>query len=369
MEYRESVLKSEEKTVFLLRNLYQSFGYRQYKMSKFEEYDLYAGNKDFLISDNIITFTDTNGRLMALKPDVTLSIVRNTKDMDGSVSKVFYDENVYRIPKGSHAYKEILQAGLECIGEIDNYCLGEVLYLAAASLGAISSGYLLNISHLGIISGLLQDMHLSPEQSQNVLRLIGEKNMHELKRLCENAGCDAGDITRLIRVVSTNGAPEEVLPVLEECGCDKEAVTQLEGLCRILRSTGEADHIVIDFSVVNDMSYYNGIVFRGYIEGVPNGILSGGQYDKLLRKMGRKARAVGFAVYLDFLERFYEQEPGLDTDVVLLYTPETDQELLFRAVRQLTAEGLRVTAQKELPKKLRYGRVMRIDPEGVLETC
>ena len=74
---------NEERAVSALGELYRRFGYRHYKMSKFEEYDLYGRNKEFLISDNVITFTDTNGRLMALKPDVTLSIIKNGQDSDG----------------------------------------------------------------------------------------------------------------------------------------------------------------------------------------------------------------------------------------------------------------------------------------------
>ena len=71
------VLKNEERAVFALRKLYRSFGYAPYKMSRFEEYDLYVRNKDFLVSDQVITFSDRSGRLLALKPDVTLSIVKN----------------------------------------------------------------------------------------------------------------------------------------------------------------------------------------------------------------------------------------------------------------------------------------------------
>ena len=59
-------------------SVFESYGYRQFRMSKFEEYDLYVRNKDFLLSDKIITFNDTNGKLMALKPDVTLSIIKNS---------------------------------------------------------------------------------------------------------------------------------------------------------------------------------------------------------------------------------------------------------------------------------------------------
>jgi ATP phosphoribosyltransferase regulatory subunit len=59
----------------------------------------------------------------------------------------------------------------------------------------------------------------------------------------------------------------------------------------------------LDFSIVNDISYYSGIIFQGYIEGIPEKVLSGGRYDKLLRKFGNRSGAVGFAVYLDLLER------------------------------------------------------------------
>ena len=88
------VLRDDERAVFALRALYGKYGYAQYKMSKFEEYDLYALNKEFLVSDNVITFTDTDGKLMALKPDVTLSIIKNGKDTEKAVQKVFYNENV-----------------------------------------------------------------------------------------------------------------------------------------------------------------------------------------------------------------------------------------------------------------------------------
>ena len=117
----DNVLKNDERVALPLRELYSAYGYTQYKMSKFEEYDLYAHNKDFLISDSVITFTDTNGKLMALKPDVTLSIIKNMQDRTGQVQKLFYNENVYRISKGNQSYKEIMQVGLECMGDIGNY--------------------------------------------------------------------------------------------------------------------------------------------------------------------------------------------------------------------------------------------------------
>mgnify|MGYP000360501305 CR=1 FL=1 len=135
----DQTLKKEDINMLSLRQLYEHFGYVHYKMNKFEEYDLYAENKDFLAGDKIITFTDTNGKLLALKPDVTLSIVKNYNDIPGVVRKVYYNENIYRTSKSTKTYKEIMQMGLECIGDLDIYQIAEVLILAAASLASPSA--------------------------------------------------------------------------------------------------------------------------------------------------------------------------------------------------------------------------------------
>ena len=73
-----AALRREERITLELRGLYEQYGYRKYRMGKFEEYELYLENKSFLRDQNIITFHDLDGRVMALKPDVTLSIAKNT---------------------------------------------------------------------------------------------------------------------------------------------------------------------------------------------------------------------------------------------------------------------------------------------------
>ncbi|MBR5976188.1 MAG: ATP phosphoribosyltransferase regulatory subunit, partial [Clostridia bacterium] len=109
MNYEELNLRNNEKILFSLRALFEKYGYTQYKVSKFEEYDFYMKNKSFLVSENVLTFTDTTGKLMALKPDVTLSIVKNTDVGKDELSKVYYSENVYRTTPGSQGFKEIMQ--------------------------------------------------------------------------------------------------------------------------------------------------------------------------------------------------------------------------------------------------------------------
>ncbi len=359
------VLKEDEKAIFALRSLYQKYGYSRYKMNKFEEYDLYVRNKNFLVSDHIITFTNTDGKLMALKPDVTLSIIKNTKDGCVGVEKVYYNENVYRVSKGTESFTEIMQTGLECIGNIDQYNIYEVLMLAAESLNTISEDYVLDISHLGVVSSLIGELGVSREAEKNLLKCISEKNTHEITEICKREGIDG---ERLKKLVSTYGAPERVIPTLKSLLTDenKEAIEELISLVELLEKNGYKGKIRIDFSVINDMHYYNGVVFKGFIQGIANGILSGGQYDNLMSKMHRKSGAIGFAVYLDMLERLTVTNEPYDVDILLLYE-NVDFARVADEVRALSENGESVMAQKEIPEKIRYKKLLKLTERGVEE--
>jgi len=369
MQIDNSVLKNDEKAIFGLRSLYSKHGYTQYKMNKFEEYDLYVRNKDFLVSDNIITFTDTSGRLMALKPDVTLSIIKNGEDIPGVVEKVYYNENVYRVSKGTHAFREIMQVGLECIGDIDNSCIFEVLSLAADSLELISPDWVLDVSHLGILAGVLDSIGVSDSVRRLILTCIGEKNRHGIADVCEKAGIPEEKTAILTSLVSLYGTADAVIPKLGEIlaplGESGEAMFALRQLEIIMNALGNNPKIHIDFSVTGNMSYYNGIVWKGFIAGIPDGVLSGGQYDKLMKKMNRKSGALGFAVYLDLLERMNDGTPEYDVDTLLLYDADADPAVLRDTVKLLTAGSNSVLCQKAIPEKIRYKQLVRLNERGV----
>ena len=355
------VLRNDEKAVFALRALYGKYCYSQYKMSKFEEYDLYAGNKDFLVSESVITFTDTDGKLMALKPDVTLSIIKNNKDNAKSITKVFYDENVYRVSKGTKSYKEIMQAGLECLGDVDDFCINEVLTLAVKSLDSISKEFVLDVSSLDVIDGAMDDAKLSLAAKKEVLEFLSEKNLKGVKAVCIKEGVANSAAELLEKLVTAYGAPEKVENAI--CGCEfsentKRAIDKLLCTVKTIKKVTGCDNINVDFSVVNDLNYYNGIVFKGFISGIPTGILSGGQYDNLMDKMGRKSRAIGFAVYLDELTRL-SADDGVDADVAVIYG-STCAEKVSMVVEDLINSGNSVIALKSLPEKLKVKKVVNL---------
>ena len=305
MEFDQSILRNDEKAVFALRRLYLNYGYHQFKMSKFEEYDLYSKNKDFLVSEGVISFTDTDGKLLALKPDVTLSIINNAKELPGHVEKLFYNENVYRISGDSRSYKEIMQTGIECIGAVGQAERTEVTQLAAQSLGLISDCFKLCIAHTGLVLALLDEYNVDDQMRTKVFTAINEKNAPLLESVCFGEQFKALNV-----LLATWETPAEAIDALREIAnslCAIEALQELEAVVSAITKTGYGANIAIDFSVTSDDGYYSGIVFKGFVDGIAARVLSGGQYDKLMEKMGKKASAIGFAVYLDTLERLGEQ--------------------------------------------------------------
>ena len=361
------LLKNEERAMLSLRALYKNHGYLPFKMSKFEEYDLYVRNKEFLVSDSVITFNDTDGRLLALKPDVTLSIIKNGVDVPGCKQKVYYNENVYRVSGSTHLFKEILQSGVECIGDIDILDLYESVYLAAKSLSTISDRFVLDISHMGILSAVLDNASTDEVFKKSALSFIGDKNSHDLRKLCAEYGVSREAEDLLVSLIAAYGAPGKVLAdlsMLRDMPSTQEAYNELFAICKMLETSDVCANIRVDFSVVNNMSYYNGIVFKGFLDGICEGVLSGGQYDDLVKRMGRNSKAVGFALYLDLLESLGNEDNNLDVDFLVIYDDKTNVEDVITAKSELVSKGKSVLTSKAIPDKLRFVEMLDMRKEA-----
>lgn len=357
-----NILRNEEKAIFALRKLYGKYGYKPFKMSKFEEYEFYIQNKDFLVSDRIIAFNDTSGKLLALKPDVTLSIIKNGEDVEGFKQKVCYNENVYRVSENTHQFKEIMQTGVECIGNISLYDIYEMIVMAAESLALISEDFVLEVSHLGLLSSLLDNICKNTGFKNEAIKYISDKNSHDLARICDENGVLENDKKILEYFVSIYGERNTVLQKLDELNnvIDSKSINILKTLSNMLDNISFSGKIKFDFSAVSDMNYYNGIVFKGYINGLSQSVLSGGQYDNLLYKMGRKAGAIGFAIYLDLLEDLPSEKEKFDIDVLLLCDDNIDSKLLADTVNKIVLSGKTVSVQNADISKIRYKELVDI---------
>ena len=354
---------------YKLRQLYSKHGYSHYRVSKFEEYDLYAKNKSFLVSENLLTFTDTNGKLMALKPDVTLSIIKNVVADVKNSYKLYYDEHVYRTTNSGDGFREITQTGLESIGNIDVFSESEVLMLAMRSLEEISDDYLLDISHMKLLEGFLESVGVGADDMSRFFELIGAKNTSGIRSLCQSKNISEGACEKLCTLTSMYLPIEKALPVIAEISVGEKMQSAYEELSLIfeaMQAYGTTEKLYVDFSIVNDMNYYDGVIFKGFIKGIPDSILSGGRYDRLMEKFGKKTKAIGFAVYLDKLERFENSEKEYDVDYMLLYEEGIAPSEIIKAAKQLGGDGSSVRTLTAPDKSVRYRCLVKLGKEGLV---
>ena len=213
-------------------------------------------------SEQVITFTDLDGRLLALKPDVTLSIAKTAQPAPSETLCYYYHENVYRPSAESHTFKEISQMGLEMLGAVGEAQVQQAVCLAARSLDALGAEWVLEVSHMGYLFGLFDALGVPDAARAKLLEKLREKNAHEL-RACSRSSRSC----RCRRYPVQRAEPLRQLCRYPCKGCcpvpqrrHARAVAELEALAVPLEKAGGV--IRLDMTLAGEMEYYNGLVFQ-----------------------------------------------------------------------------------------------------------
>lgn len=334
-------LKTEERIALRLKKLYKSYGYTQYKLPGFEEYSLYAENGGSVSDSEVVAF-NAGGKLLALRPDVTLSLVKNV-NVRGS-AKLFYDEKVYRLLAG--VLKEVSQIGVEIIGKVDGVARAELCSLMTGTLETVGRNFVIEASHMGIILKTLEYAAFNEQDKNFAIDCLSRKNAHDFSRFAALRGVPeraALAFKKLIAVPSEWAEAERILNEISEIVDIRSEISELGEMVSL--SKGK---IKIDFSIAGDVGYYNGIIFKGYVEGVPCAVLSGGRYDNLLTKFCKSGEAVGFALYLGELGRYLDEKNDMP-DIAVIYDDNSQKSAVILA-DELRKEGKKTMLCRELPQ-------------------
>ena len=347
MEIFTQYLPQAERISLQLCQEYAQFGYRRYRCRRPEEYALYQENRNFLGQRQLLSFVDVDGCLRALKPDITLGIARRTQATCAQPERVYYTETVYRFSQSAGRMEEQRQLGLEYLGAVDDYATLEVLALAARSLQAVDESGIFTVSHTGVVSGLLaQAGELLEPVRDAILSAIRAKSPHDVTAQAQAAGLSPAMCGALALCAGLQGNPQEVLERARQERFPREAVAALEELCVLcerLRRAVPGCTPMVDLSMLNDLGYYSGVIFQGYISKAPSPVLAGGRYDPLLRRLHREIGAVGFALFLDLLP----EKGALPAPQRLEYRPGDDPVALFCECVRRTQEGACVCVVEE----------------------
>jgi ATP phosphoribosyltransferase regulatory subunit len=293
----------------LLRGIFEQRGYREVRTPGLEFYDVFSSKAAYYRPESMYKLTDDRGRLMTVRPDSTIPIARMTATkLKGSALpiRIYYAQQVFRRqPELRGRRAEIMQMGIELIGDASFESDAEILTAAAEALAACSSSpFRIEIGHVGVFNRLMSLLEAGPEEKERIHSHIAAKNYAALSDVLE--GAPQTDVADMLRALPGLFGGAEALREARALFRGRDSVlpgmlAYLERIYEILQGLDLGDRIMIDFGLVNQAEYYSSLVFKGYTASSGEAVLSGGRYDGLFKDFSEDLPATGFAFHVDAL--------------------------------------------------------------------
>ena len=299
--FKEAAAKTELEGT--LAATFRQWGYSRIILPTFEYYESLATDASPQLQDEMYRFFDREGRLLALRPDMTVPTARvvGTKLHDRPLPlRFYYLGNVFRHEEPQAGRRrEFTQAGIELIGAGTPEADAEVVSVAIAALRAIGvANFQINLGQVAFLQAILSDSGLTNGDTRRLEGAIDRKNDAAVQRVLVDLGIE-GPTARAISAIPHLCGGGSVLREAKRLATNAraiQAIEHLDAVCELLRNEGVAEHIILDLGQVRRMDYYTGISFVGYVEGLGFPICGGGRYDELVSNYGPNMPAVGFAL-------------------------------------------------------------------------
>lgn len=277
-------------------------GYRPIQTPAFEYYDLYADGSGDISPEKLYKFFDPQGRILALRGDITTSIARvmGTKYNGPMPARLCYVADAFRYNgSASSRSSEFTQAGIELIG--DGSCEADaeaIMVTISALLAAGLDEFQIDIGQVEFFKGLAEQVGLDAEDFERIRTHIDFKDSVSIAQVAKKYDADAEIIDILCRMPYLFGNAE----VLEQAKSPKlnarsaAALENLEQVYRLLCACGLEKYVSIDLGMLQSLDYYTGVIFKGVTYDVGFSVCGGGRYDTLIGNFGKDTSAVGIAI-------------------------------------------------------------------------
>ena len=341
-------------------NIFYGWSYEEITTPTVDYYSLFEHGMGKAEAHRAFRFTDTDGRLLALRPDVTSAAARAAATLFAERERplrLCYAAPVFRQQPQSHAEwrRESTQIGCELIGANTRVADLEVLVIAAEFLRRLDleGNYAITLNDVGIFNGVAERLKLDPTSREEMRQLIDVRNAADLERFLTPYTCveEAQAFAQLMQLSGKRESLDLARRVISN-EQSRVALDRLESLWDVIESLGLTTCFEIDFGDVARLDYYTGLTFKVYVTGAGSRVGSGGRYDGLTASFGKAEPAVGFVIDLDALtdvlrvraqdspELRQPQPQQMETAIV---NSSTDPSDLFLRALERRAQGERVT--------------------------
>lgn len=331
-----------EALILKTNDLFRKWSYQEVITPTIEYYDIINNNSQSFKQEDMYKFFDNKGRIMVLRPDMTIPIARvvGSKLKNSELPlRLRYTSNIFRVNESLVGKRnESTHCGVELMGQNSYVSDLEMIILAIETLKEANiKGFKLEIGHIGIFNDIFEIGNFDEDIKEKLAALIEEKKIKELEDLLEALAID-DKYKKLIKKLPWLFGDKEVLKNNE--GLYGERIDYLNNLAENLEKLGYGDFISFDLGMVPRISYYTGVIFRGYVKGYGNFVLQGGRYDNLLKNYGRDLPAVGFSLNIDSLVEVCDTENFIkENDKVTLEYEGGDFINVMKKAEELRKQG------------------------------
>ncbi|MBN2259477.1 MAG: ATP phosphoribosyltransferase regulatory subunit [Clostridiales bacterium] len=288
-----------------LEAYFEDRGYSFIDPKIFQNYDEFICSNYRIDSKKTVKVLSGQSDVYILRPDITMSIlgkVLNKWDKD-KLLKVYYNSKIY-LNDESLNIGEYKQMGVESFGVDSLEADQEMIDMAIALMKQSEIPFILELGSSKYLDGYFKSLDLDQESEKKITELISKKNRNEMKNLEFRSSL-------MDNILDMQGDMDSVLTKAREFSLNEEmesALDELEALKDFFESNNLTTWIHFDLSMVPDLDYYDGIIFKGYYFESSKKILSGGRYDKLTEKLGKRVASIGFSIDMDELVRIKLEE-------------------------------------------------------------
>lgn len=252
-------------------------------------------------------FTDHEGDLLALRPELTTLVARTVAtrlQAEPLPLRLCYSGEVFRWDPPRHGrHAEFHQVGLEHLGTPGLAADLEVILVCLEALRAAGvEGARLTLGHVGFLGGIADGLGLSGEAREALREQLDRRDQEGVTRALSGKA-EPARVAELARLASLAGGREIVDDALRlvRNPMSRAAAEELGRVLDAARAAGAGDALQVDLGAVAGFDYYSGLTFQAWAPGFAAPLGGGGRYDRLMAQFGRDLPAVGFSLCLDWL--------------------------------------------------------------------
>ncbi|ASW43797.1 ATP phosphoribosyltransferase regulatory subunit [Clostridium isatidis] len=323
-----------------INKIFDSWGYKEVITPTIEFYETFKYDNSGLKEENMYKFFDNKGRILVLRPDMTVPVARvvatKLKDTKG-ISRLRYQANVFRVYEELAGMRnEYTDCGIELFSKEKNFSDLETLIIAIETLTSIGvKDFKLEIGDVNFFKSALEQLNISQEDSLSLAELVEKKRLKSLSDFLNNLSIDYDKKKFFMELPLIFGSGKELLDKYEEISFTskmKASVKYLKSLYGKLEKLGYESCVSFDLGIIPRLNYYTGIIFRGFIQGSGNFVLSGGRYDELMKDFGQDLKAIGFSINIDELIQLMDISKYYKEGYKILFNEAKEIEALNKSI-------------------------------------